>query len=70
MWQVDVTLVRFVCAMAILSPFPIIFAYLLAWWIVPLQGDTHDSSRARGGTHDASTANNKSFLTEDKSSRH
>ena len=43
MYDIDVTLVRFACVCLLLTPFPMVFFYMVAWAIVPKQGEVHDT---------------------------
>lgn len=43
MCDIDVTLVRFAFIILVLTPFPIIFSYCVAWCIVPKQGEINDN---------------------------
>jgi len=62
MWEIDVTLIRFVWVAAIWTPFPAILGYVIAWFIVPDKEELHATTTT--DTTTPSTSGNKEFLAE------
>lgn len=60
MWNVDVTLVRFIWVATIWTPFPGILGYLIAWFIVPDKEELHATTIV--DTTTPGTNSNKEFL--------
>jgi hypothetical protein len=58
--HIDATIIRFILLVIIFTPCPIIFAYLVAWLIVPKKGEVHGTSHGDGVNVASSTTNQSS----------